>query len=198
MHRALKIGPFWAHIPGYETRADCPRCGVRESLAHILTECQAPGQDLVWAMTGSLWYRKTKTWSKPTLEDILAVGLGTYAKPTTAKRRESIRRLWRIVISEAAYLIWKLRCERVIEHTDEGDWEHSRIEISRRWHMALNRRLQMDLIATRKSFGLLAHSHLLVLATWSGVIGDEQGLQLDWTRVPRFLQRWARPIRWQS
>ncbi|KAH9829013.1 uncharacterized protein C8Q71DRAFT_718817 [Rhodofomes roseus] len=187
MHDALKIGAFWAHIRGFEDRADCSTCGTRESLRHILSECRAPGQDLVWSLTGELWRKKAGTWRKPSLEDVLTVGLGLYPKPDGAKSSHALARLWRIAISEAAYLIWKLRCERVIEHADEPDWTHSQREITRRWYAAMNRRLQLDLIATRRSFGNLAKSRLLVLATWTGTISDENGLAEDWTKLPRLL-----------
>ncbi|KAH9835833.1 uncharacterized protein C8Q71DRAFT_797347 [Rhodofomes roseus] len=187
LHDAHKIGAFWVHIPGYEDRADCRRCGARESLAHIVTECHLPGQDLIWSMTGAMWKKKARAWSKPSLEDVLAVGLGRYPRPANTKPREDLARLWRIIVPEAAYLVWKLRCERVIEHADDPDWTHSTREITRRWYAAMNRRLQLDLIATRKSFGLLAKSELMVMATWTGTIGDEQGLMEYWTRLPRVL-----------
>ncbi|KAH9839013.1 uncharacterized protein C8Q71DRAFT_703827 [Rhodofomes roseus] len=187
LHDALKIGAFWAPIRGFEDRADCQTCGARESLGHILAECRVPGQDLVWSLTGALWKKKAGAWKKPSVEEVLAVGLGCYPKPNNAKTKHALARLWRIVISESAYLIWKLRCERVIEHSDEPGWTHSKTEITRRWYSSVNRRLQIDLIATRKSFGRLAKSRLLVLSTWTGTISDELGLVEDWTKLPRFL-----------
>ncbi|TFY53337.1 hypothetical protein EVJ58_g9508 [Rhodofomes roseus] len=187
LHDALKIGNFWTHIPGYEDRAECRKCGTRESLAHIIAECGQPGQGLIWAMTGALWRKKAKAWTKPSVDDVLAAGLGRYSRPENSKPKEDLARLWRIVVPEAAYLIWKLRCERVIEHADDPDWAHSNREIARRWYAAINRRLQLDLIATRRSFGILAKSELLVMATWTGTIGDEQGLIENWTKLPRVL-----------
>ena len=43
-----------------------------------------------------------------------------------------------ILISESVYLIWKLRCERVITHDNpEVDW-HPEQEVVRRWEQAMN------------------------------------------------------------
>ncbi|KAH9840759.1 uncharacterized protein C8Q71DRAFT_829641 [Rhodofomes roseus] len=187
MHEAHKIGPFWAHISGYEERADCPTCGCRETLRHILTECTATGQALIWKLTQNAWRRRSKTWRTPSLEDALAAGLGRYPRGVGEKPREPLARLWRILVSEAAYLIWKLRCERVIGHEDDPEWQHSPTATIQRWYASLNRRLQLDLVATRRSFGRLTVSRRLVWSTWTAIVGDELGLPEDWTLVPRVL-----------
>ena len=59
---------------------------------------------------------------------------------TGAKHRGATR-LLQILISEAAHLIWVLRCERVIQVKI-----HNRDEIRLRWHKAINRRLTKDKI----------------------------------------------------
>ncbi|KAH9839066.1 uncharacterized protein C8Q71DRAFT_703988 [Rhodofomes roseus] len=186
-HDALRIGSFWTHIPGYEERANCPTCGTLESLEHILTECTAPGRREVWMLTKNLWKRTRLKWTQPHIEDILAIGLGRYALRKGKKRRESRKRLWRIIVSEAAYLIWKLRCERVIGHEDDDRWTHTTRQIIQKWYLTMNRRLQQDLVATNRKFGALATMSQVVLGTWSKTIGDEQGLPPDWTKIPRVL-----------
>ena len=50
-------------------------------------------------------------------------------------------RLLQILISEAAHLIWVLRCERVIQEK-----RHEGREIVARWEKAINRRLTNDKI----------------------------------------------------
>ncbi|KAH9843024.1 uncharacterized protein C8Q71DRAFT_877817 [Rhodofomes roseus] len=187
MHEAHKIGSFWSHIQGFESRADCPTCGCRESMQHIQAGCTARGQSIIWTLTKNIWSRRSKDWRQPTLDDILAAGLGQYPRNVKTKPRESLSRLWRILVSEAAYLIWKLRCERVIEHGDDPGWQHSSAAVVRRWYASINRRLQLDLVATRRSFGGLATSRILVWSTWTATIGDELGLPEDWTVVPRVL-----------
>ena len=55
----------------------------------------------------------------------------------------------RILISEMAYLIWVLRCERVVQEKC-----HNERQITQRWLDAINKRLTMDkIIATRVKQG---------------------------------------------
>ncbi|KAH9834580.1 uncharacterized protein C8Q71DRAFT_711257 [Rhodofomes roseus] len=172
-------------VPGFQHT--CQTCGVTETMEHILLRCKAKGRKEAWTLTKTLWKRRKQPWTDVALEDIMTAGMGQYPTQENAKRKESSARLWRIIIPETAHLIWKLRCERVIGHADEDGWEHSRREIIRRWYATINRRLQIDMIATNKRFGHLAKNRALVWSTWTGTIGDELGLQEDWTRVPRVL-----------
>ena len=50
-------------------------------------------------------------------------------------------RLYRILVTETAYLIWKVRCQRVIE---ENNIPKSQTEIHNRWVAAINERIQLD------------------------------------------------------
>jgi hypothetical protein len=61
MHNAHKCGKFWDNIPGFEQRALCPACNEEETMEHILLECNAPGQNIVWKLTKELWLRKHDT-----------------------------------------------------------------------------------------------------------------------------------------
>ncbi|KAH9839737.1 uncharacterized protein C8Q71DRAFT_703235, partial [Rhodofomes roseus] len=184
IHGTHRIGSFWTHIPGYEERATCTICGVEETMEHILTRCRANGRKEVWALTRALWEKKGQSWRNLKIEDILSAGMGLYPCPNPTKRREPLARLWRTIVPEAAYLIWKLRCERTIGHADEDGWRHTKREITRRWYASVNRRLQLDLLAMNRRFGHLAKNRQTVRATWTGIIGDELGWQDDWTRVP--------------
>ncbi|KAJ7763988.1 hypothetical protein DFH07DRAFT_738580, partial [Mycena maculata] len=94
--------------------------------------------------------------------------------------------LYRILMSESAYPIWKLRNERVISRdgtpaTDE--------EIKNRWKYHINQRLQVDMtLARRPRLGRRpALAPLLVLTTGSGILDNEQRLPADWLREPRVL-----------
>ncbi|KAI0726612.1 hypothetical protein BC629DRAFT_1486236 [Irpex lacteus] len=62
-------------------------------------------------------------------------------------------RLFRILVSESAHLIWKLRCERVMDRGDDPSNWHSREEIKRRWAKAIDSRLALDQTLTDKVFG---------------------------------------------
>ncbi|KAH9831461.1 uncharacterized protein C8Q71DRAFT_679920, partial [Rhodofomes roseus] len=187
LHGALRsCGPYWKHIPGYEDRATCTRCGSVETMHHIFTECAATGRDTIWKLVEYTWHKKQANWVRPSYDDIL--GMGTKAWRTKKdKRRPSAERLWRILISEAAFMIWKLRCERVINHSDDEDWEHSRQEIRARWVATINRRLHLDMSMTHKRFGRQALNKDMVTNTWKGTLHDESALPDDWTGMNRVL-----------
>jgi hypothetical protein len=75
MHNAHKCGKFWDNIPGYEQRATCPVCNEEESMEHILLECKASGQDIVWKLTKDLWLNKHDTWIIPQYGIILGCNM---------------------------------------------------------------------------------------------------------------------------
>ncbi|KAJ3871990.1 hypothetical protein F5051DRAFT_304189, partial [Lentinula edodes] len=74
-HNAYKNGEYWDTIPGYEMCANCSECRVTDSLEHILTECNCPGQDLIWRLGQELWKNKRSAWVKPNFGIILGYGL---------------------------------------------------------------------------------------------------------------------------
>ncbi|KAH9923245.1 uncharacterized protein B0H18DRAFT_878839, partial [Fomitopsis serialis] len=108
-------------------------------------------------------------------------------KSDTGRARHGASRFWRILISEATHLIWKLRCERVIGHSDEPHWEHSDLQVRRRFTYVMNNRLLIDVATTHKKYGKLARKSDLVLATWNGTILDELALPEDWTKCKGIL-----------
>ncbi|KAJ4463450.1 hypothetical protein C8R41DRAFT_898810 [Lentinula lateritia] len=117
-HNAYKNGEYWDTIPGYEIRANCSEC-----------RCNCPGQDLIWRLGQELWKNKRSAWVKPHFGIILGCGLANF-KNDDNKPLSGDSRLYRILISESTYLIWKLRCERN--------------EIIRRWRKTLENRIQLD------------------------------------------------------
>ena len=50
LHKTHKCGDYWFNIPTFEHHAMCHFCGTTDSMEHILTECEAPGQYEVWAL----------------------------------------------------------------------------------------------------------------------------------------------------
>ncbi|KAJ7575745.1 hypothetical protein C8J56DRAFT_801133 [Mycena floridula] len=116
MHSAYKTGDYWTRMkdPDLQARGTCETCRTLEDMAHILTRCRAPGQRDIWEMAEDVWYRKTTAkWYKPEFGRIMACGLAEFKSPK-GTRRPGASRLFRIVVSEAAYLIWKIRNERTI------------------------------------------------------------------------------------
>jgi ribonuclease HI len=172
IHGAYKVGSHWEKIPGYEDWGKCQICGVTESMTHILTQCTAPGQGQIWDLTSELWQLKTGSDLRPTLGEIMACG-------TIEKANTGISRLFRIVVSESAHLIWKLRNERVIGEKGPA----STREIRNRWVKSINNRIALDcaLIDATK-YGKKSIRKSVVRKTWCKVLRDEDRLPNDWTR----------------
>ncbi|KAL6298146.1 hypothetical protein BKA93DRAFT_754380 [Sparassis latifolia] len=95
--------------------------------------------------------------------------------------------LYRILISEAAYLIWKIRCERAFGRDDLPASGHTDREIYTRWYKTISTRLTLDRTMTRKRFGRRAVPTALVRNTWAGCLYDEKGLPDDWLTQPEVL-----------
>ena len=89
-------------------------------------------------------------------------------------------------MSESAYLIWRLRNERVIDRAGEPASEE---EIENKFKFVINQRLQMDKVLANRPRGgkRPALPPKLVLETWSGILDNELSLPKDWLREPRVL-----------
>jgi hypothetical protein len=83
-------------------------------------------------------------------------------------------RLLQIIISEAAHIIWVLRCERVIQEK-----QHTPEEIEMRWIKAINRRLTDDKITATMIKREKPHT-LLVEATWEDALKKISDLPDEW------------------
>ncbi|KAJ7220149.1 hypothetical protein GGX14DRAFT_355177 [Mycena pura] len=189
VHDAHKIGSFWTHIPECEDRAICTECGELEDLQHILVQCECPGRKLVWEAARALWLEREADWPEVSLGTILGCGLAEF-RDTRGKIDLGARRLYRILMSESAYLIfpiiWRLRNECVIGRSGEPA---SNEEIENKFKFVMNQRLQMDkVLANRPRRGKRpALPQKMVLATWSGILDNELSLPKDWLREPRVL-----------
>jgi hypothetical protein len=146
MHDSYMVGSQWDR-PGFKDeireRKDCRHvgCGGEDSLEHILFYCEAPGRERVWELAKALWEKKAPAehmW--PGLGMILSCGLATF-KTEEGERNYGAERLYRILVSESAKLIWTLRCERVIADTQTTLTES---EVEARWYKVLNERLNLD------------------------------------------------------
>jgi hypothetical protein len=102
------------------------------------------------------------------------------------QRKFGAERLYRILMTESAHLIWRIRCERVLERSDRDQW-HTAKEISNRWQSALNKRLALDQAMTSRKYGSKAIKAKTVLHTWSGILQNEQSLPDDWIGFPGVL-----------
>lgn len=115
MHNRYKLGRYWENIEGHKNRATCLWCGVTETLEHILIECKASGQETVWELTRCLFMKGGIDFAKPSLEDQLGCSLIKKDR----KGNKGMRRFRKIIIAEAMYTIWCLRCKwRIMRESD--------------------------------------------------------------------------------
>ncbi|KAJ6576536.1 hypothetical protein DFH09DRAFT_1246437 [Mycena vulgaris] len=186
MHGSLRIGKYWRNIPECEEREMCQTCNVTESLEHIMIYCTRPSQLKVWDLAEELWSKKGHAWGTPSLAGILGSGLATFDGDNKRKSPADAR-LFTILMTESAHLIWKMRCEFVVGR--EGKDPASAREVHNRWVHAINERLEIDRNLTDKlKYGKqYSIAPSLVLDTWKGVLEKEEDLPDDWLRGPEVL-----------
>jgi hypothetical protein len=186
IHNAFKIGNFWTKIPEYEQRANCSLCGEVEDMDHILVDCpNSLPCKIIWNLAKMVWEMKGEKWEKMTFGKIMGCNLLSL-KNQKGKPKKGKNRLYTIIISESAFLIWKLRCQKVIEFGSGRD--HSEIEIHNKWVNIINSRLKLDKILTNSHrYGNKAIPKDKVLETWSGVLYDEESLPDDWIKQSEVL-----------
>ncbi|KAL6308233.1 hypothetical protein BKA93DRAFT_815570 [Sparassis latifolia] len=117
IHKAHRCGTWWDNIPNYTHRSTCSTCDVPESMEHILNDCSAPGQEIIWSLAKKLWLKKHPSWPNISLGTILGCSLANFCS-TNGKRQPGANRLFHILISESAYLAWCIRSmtNRKFEH----------------------------------------------------------------------------------
>lgn len=161
-------------------RGLCTHCDRKvESLDHILFECTAVGQNLVWELTKNLWTKRCNFWPTPSLATVVAPRfISDPGAGVTIKSAD--RRLFTILTQESAYLIWKMRCERVI---DRNNVNISHQEVLNRWKEVVNRRLRIEKQAVKAIYGRSTLNRDRVRHTWEGLLENENELPEDWTEA---------------
>jgi len=178
---AYKIGSYWNPIEGFEQRRICPLCNEQEEMEHILTSCTSRPRTLAWELANDVWSHRSKEPLPTRPGDILGCGLANFTKDNKPDRGKN--RLYRIIMSETAYLIWKMRNERRIGREDAEDREVTDSEVRNRWIHAINRRLTIDRALTNKMrFGRHTLNGKLVKQTWFCCLKNEEELPDDWPR----------------
>ncbi|KAL1740803.1 hypothetical protein HDZ31DRAFT_46748 [Schizophyllum fasciatum] len=180
IHDAYKVGTYWLKESFQEEqrrRAECARCGYNETMHHILFDCECEGQATVWRLAERVWRLTKKQWPGNSLGVVAGAGCKPH-RAADGRPLTGLNRLWAILISESAKLIWNLRCERVIQH-DNGK-EFSTREVEGRWYAALEFRLSDDRRATNVNLGKRALSPRLVERTWKSVVADYKSLPPEW------------------
>jgi hypothetical protein len=79
-----------------------------------------------------------------------------------------------LFLSEAAHLVWVLRCERVIQETNIDERG-----ISTRWHRAINDRLTTDRITAYQTRRDHQYTKLMKL-TWKKILKQNGTLPVNW------------------
>ena len=176
------IGDFWFNIDGYQQRGRCVPCEATEDMDHILTTCRAGHAAKVWELARKLWPYGDSQWPAISLGTILGSGCltitrnrTTHQEPNAAQPKPGgASRLLQITISEAAHLVWVLRCERVIQEV-----QHSAEMVKQRWYKAINRRLTDDKITAtmiKRSYPFT----WLVEGTWEDALKKISNLPKGW------------------
>ena len=192
IHSTQMIGAVWTRIPSFEHRRVCTTCGETENMNHILLRCTARPVEMVWNLAQITWPHDCAPWPELSLGAIMGCGCLS-AQPgedldegQNAQRDEQAgwsndqhkgaARLLQILISEAAHLIWVMRCERVIQERTHGD-----DEIEKRWYKVINRRLTDNRItATVVKRGTPLTQ--LVEATWEAALRKTSDLPIEWIK----------------
>ena len=132
-------------------------------MEHILTVCNIRGQKEIWKLAEEAWHKKEPKWENPSFSEIMTVGI-RQVENKEGKQIQGATCLQRILISEAAYLIWKIRCDRVINEKEEI----SQKELKNRWLHTIDSKFDLDKTLIKKTFGKGRHkiSQRRVKATW--------------------------------
>ena len=186
-HGVYRLGGFWNNIPGYENRATCPLCNREDTFEHIVVECNSVERRTIWKQANLLWERRYNE-NLPILEGtVLGGGLANFrndeGKPDAAKNR-----LYRILITESAHLIWVLRCERRIANEDNPRNNHAERAAESRWHKKINERMQIDCLLTNKYlYENKALKTKKVYETWAKCSTNRNRLHREWCKRPGVL-----------
>jgi len=181
MHKTPMIGEIWFNIPGYGERGICGICNLTESMSHILTTCEADPVKQIWDLAKNMWPHNPSQWPEINVGIILGCGSITTKKDDQGNDKRCRQpgnkgtvRLTQILISEAAHLIWVLRCERVIQNKT-----HTAQETKSRWIKAINRRLTDDKITATKIKRNEPFTRL-VEATWDKLLRKSSDPPRNW------------------
>ncbi len=174
IHDGYMLGTHWLRSNMSEElqrRATCNVCGECETMSHILYECDAAGQQTVWRLLKDVWILTGAEWHEPSWGTIFGAACAIF-KTAEGSRKTANEQLWCILCTESAHLIWKLRCERVIQNDGAAFTEQ---EITNRFYAALDSRLCLDRRTAAQARSKRAMNPGMVERIWKPIIegGDE-------------------------
>ncbi|KAM5538330.1 hypothetical protein V8D89_007932 [Ganoderma adspersum] len=182
IHDGYMVGTQWLRptmSDEMKARATCKICNKVDSMDHILFECQAPERDLIWKLFKKTWALTKRQWHEPSWGTIAGAPLATFCSQK-GKRMKEAEDLWTILATESLHLVWKMRCERVIQNDGAP---FTRSEVRNRWYEAIERRLKMErmvvsaLPATARSKGKQIER---LEETWLPILENANMLPFDW------------------
>ncbi|KAJ7589628.1 hypothetical protein C8J56DRAFT_784937, partial [Mycena floridula] len=178
LHSAQRNGLYWKHIPECADRQFYKHCpNIIESMTHILTECSQPIQHQIWGLAKRIFELKSGTWPVLKLGMILGCSLLTFVN-VKGKPHPGLQRLFCILVPASAHLIWKIRCEILL---DENKRNPNPSQVHNRWISAVNKRLEADCFLTsRFHYRSRALPHQVVFNTWSRALMNETSLPDNW------------------
>lgn len=110
-------------------------------------------------------------WHEISLGLILGCNLIKFKLPN-GKSDISKKRLYSILISETAYIIWKIWCEWKISHESDPNKELSQPKVLNKWLDTIQKRITLDYILTNKhKYKNKVLKYSLIKNTWSLIIG---------------------------
>ncbi len=179
LHDGYMVGTHWMRpnmSAELQTRALCGVCGECETMSHIIFECEAKGQEIIWTLLKKTWLLTNTTWHEPSWSMAFGAACAVF-KAADGTREVATENLWCIICTEALHLIWKLRCERVIQK--EGK-EFTESEITNRFYSTLESRLNLDRRTAAMSRGKRALKPNDVVRIWSPIIENGSQLPPKW------------------
>ena len=186
-HGIYKLGKIWTHIPGLEDRATCSLCDKYNTFDHIMSECESVERRTVWRMANQLWGRRHPEDLHISEGAILGRGLASFKKDNS-DLDSAKSRLYKILITESAHLIWVLRCERRIANGDIPGNYHTEKAVENRWLRKMNERLQIDcLLTNRFLYERKALKTKKVYYTWAKCSMNTSNTHQEWCRNPGVL-----------
>ena len=145
-------------------------------------KCKSRARSTAWRLVNELWTGRGSTSLPTDIGNIMGCGLASFT--TNDKPDDRKCRLYRILISETAYLIWKIRNERRIRDSDGKERIDIERETETRWKNALNKRLTNDRFLTNSTqFRKRALNEGLIKRTWTGCLDNEEALPQDWYKT---------------
>ncbi|KAJ7588751.1 hypothetical protein C8J56DRAFT_785453 [Mycena floridula] len=139
IHGTHRTGEYWKHIPGYKDRQICRHCGIEESMEHILVDSKESGQSTIWELARQILTARDPVWPKIDFGTIMGCG-SIKIFSSGQKVDEGKTRLFQLIVSESAHLIWTTRCHIVVKEEAILTTAH----IINLWTRAINECLAED------------------------------------------------------